>query len=397
MYYVGIDIGKNHHFAAIIDSAGDWVVKPFQFSATKKGFDKFFKTLSDLIPSGELSQVSIGMEATGHYWMTLYQALKERGYPQVAVINPLMTAGRRMNNIRGRKTDKDDSILIAKLLLYDEYYNTTLAKEDMLILRELCRLRSDLVQTIGDLKKKIISILDKTFPEYEDFFADTFGKSSKAILNECKGPEEIAAMDTEKLAELLKKASRSRLGVEKAQELKQLAAQSIGISMGLDAFYMQLKLLLQQLELLEKQVKTLELNINLIYEKQQVTLTTIPGVGSVTAAVILGEIGDIRRFQKDRGRQLIAFAGLEPKIKKSGKFTGKAKISKRGSPYLRTAIYQASEVARQHHPLFAKIYEKQIGDGKHHKKAVIAVCNKMCHVIYALLRDGIPFNMSVEK
>jgi len=396
MYYVGIDIGKDYHYATVIDDKSEVMIKPFRFSVDREGFDKFFQILSNLSPSGAPSQFSLGMEATGHYWMTLYENIKERGYPQVAVLNPLLVAGRRMNNIRGRKNDKDDSKLIAKLLLYDNYQNTALAKEDMIILREFCRLRSDIVHEISNLKKKIISILDKTFPEYDNFFANTFGESSKAVLNECKGPEEIAAMDTNKLTELLKKASRSRLGAEKAQELQRLAAQSIGISLGLDAFHMQIKILLEQVELMEKQVKNLEANIDFIYKKQQVNLTSIPGVGAVTAAVILSEIGDINRFRKDRGRQLIAFAGLEPRIKESGKFVGKAKISKRGSPYLRTAIYQASEVARQNCPLFRNIYDKKIAAGNPHKKAMIAVCNKMCHVIYALLRDGSTFNNLVE-
>jgi transposase len=322
----------------------------------------------------------------------LQEALLERGY-QVVILNPLLVKGYRVRNLRGRKTDKDDSLLIAQILLNGEYQGGNLRTEleEIFQLRELCRLRWDLAHTLGDLKKRVISILDKVFPEYDGFFADTFGKSSLALLSQMSSPEEIAGIDTAKLNKILTQASRNRLGKGKAEALKALAKKSIGIRWGREAFQLQIKMLLEQITLLEAQIKALEVHIAQIYKQLNLQLTTIPGVGVLTAATIIAEIGSIERFKKDRGRQLLAFAGLDPKIIESGTFKGKTKMSKRGSAYLRTAIFIASNCARQFHPFFAQVYDKQINKGKHHTVAVSHVANKMCQIIYANLRDNLPF------
>ncbi|MBL7191854.1 IS110 family transposase [bacterium] len=170
----------------------------------------------------------------------------------------------------------------------------------------------------------------------------------------------------------------------------------MGLHWGQEVCHLQIKMLLEQMILLEDQIKRLEINIEHIYGKLNLHLTSIPGVGVLTAATIISEIGSIDRFSKDRGRQLLAFAGLDPKVIESGTFKGKSKMSKRGSPYLRTAIFIASGNARLYHPFFTQIYEKQIKRGKHHTVAVSHVANKMCQVIYANLRDNTPFRDTVN-
>lgn len=174
MFFLGIDIGKNTHVASLIDDNKNVIFKAFSFSNTVIGAQSLLEKLTHVAESLE-----IGMEATGHYWLSLYSFLVEKGFC-VHVINPIQTDGwRRGIEIRKRKTDIIDSILIADLIRYGDFVETSLANEDLLSLRNLTRFRSYLVSSVGDLKRKSIALLDQVFPQYESTFSDIFGKTSK--------------------------------------------------------------------------------------------------------------------------------------------------------------------------------------------------------------------------
>jgi transposase len=260
-------------------------------------------------------------------------------------------------------------------------------------LRQLTRVRSGLVETGTRTKIKIIGILDQIFPEYQELFSDIFGTSSQALLAQSVIPETIDAIPTKKLTALLKKASRGRLGEKKAQKIKQ-KAHAIGITMGIDAFSFSLEILLAQIKHLDQQIKKLDKEIAKRVKKREETLTSIPGIGITQEAVILAEIGNFDRFKNDKNgaEKLVAIAGIDPKIKESGRYTGKAKMSKRGSGYLRQTIRQASFIAavgngKFKDPMFSKIYEKKLAEGKPFEVALSHVENKMLHVIYSLLKS----------
>lgn len=388
-YYLGIDIGKRTHVAAVIDEKGRQVGKPLSFSSTREGWQQFVTHLEKTIDHTKYSAVHAGCEATGHYWISLYAQLEGLGI-RVSVLNPLEVKAFRNEGIRGNKTDRIDAVKIAKLLRFGDYRESHVPSEDIVALRQLTRLRVDLAQIVTGLKQKVIAVLDQTFPEYQDMFSDTFGASSLELLSQACTPEKIAAISTRKLTKLLRKASRGRFGEEKAQKIHNAAKESMGVKMGLDAFTLSLEILLSQIEQSQKQLDKMEDAIEEICKRLDTTISSIPGIGNVNAGVILAEIGDIKRFDgPDGAEKLVALAGLDPKIKQSGTYTGKTKMSKRGSPYLRYAIRQASFIAVtvSKDPMFSTIYHKQIAKGKHMEVALSHVGRKMLHVIYALMKS----------
>jgi transposase len=397
MYYLGIDIGKRTHAAGLIDNGGKKVGRVIKFRPNRGGWEKLQRFLEDeTIKDGRNvdednqldNSVKVGLEATGHYWLTIYEKLKKAGF-EVTVFNPIQVASFRNKDIRGQKTDAIDAILIARVLRFGEESKTRLPKETTLVLRRLSRFRLSLVDQITSTKKKILAILDQVFPEYEECFENTFGKGSLALLSQYPLPEKVAELDLRKLTNLLAKASRSHFGIEKAKLIQDKAQKSFGLTIGLDAFEIQLNILIDQIKHLEKQTTRIEQKIEQLVADH--VLLTIPGISYKTAGVILGEIGNINRFVEDGDRDgvksLTALAGLDAKLRESGRFRGQVKMSKRGSKYLRRAVMQSSFVAATHDPMFKAIYEKQKGRGKHHFNALSHVARKMIAVIYAVMRD----------
>ena len=200
MYIVGIDIGKNNHEATIIDDKGTIIGKSIKFSNSHNGADKLIEHIAKNIGN---SEVIFGLEATGHYWLSLYSFLLGKGYT-VNVINPIQSDSFRNLYIRQTKNDTKDSFIIAEVIRFGKYTNTKLADEKVLALRQLCRYRSYLSCEIGQLKCKIITVLDQVFPEYEKLFSDTWGTSSKKLLEEYQTPEDLLSIDIAELASILK-------------------------------------------------------------------------------------------------------------------------------------------------------------------------------------------------
>lgn len=231
-----------------------------------------------------------------------------------------------------------------------------------------------------------MTVLDITFPEYETVFSDMFRVTSLSILKDYS-PEEIAGLDVEKLTQRLEKSSKKLLGKKQAEDLKQKASNSFGLKYGLDAFSLELKLLLSEIEHLRAQVKLLDKRIKQLVLSQPTQLLSIPGISHKLAGTILGELVSFEKIQGDP-RSLLAFAGMDPKIKQSGTYVGQTKMSKRGSPYLREAIYLASQVAYHTDPMFRRIYDKHKGQGKAHPVAISHVAKKMTYVIASVLRTG---------
>ena len=388
MLFVGIDIGKNNHVASMMDEYGKVVFKAFSFSNTTDGGNDLFSKLYSY--SYNPSDFEIGMEATGHYWLSIYSFLFEKGF-LLHVINPIQTDGwRKGTEIRKRKNDTIDSVLIADLIRYGQFVQTRLADEDLFSLRTLTRFRTYLVESISDLKRKVVCVLDQIFPEYQSIFSDIFGKTSKEILLQFSSPIDFETISSESLAELLAQLSRQKVGAAKAEQLKAAASSSFGITFAKNSFTFQLKALIEQISFIENQVKETESEISNIMRKLDSPITTITGIGNVTGAAIISEIGDISKF--DNPRKLVAFAGLDATVTQSGEFEASHNVmSKRGSPYLRKAIFQAALIASFHDPVLSVYYQKKKAEGKHHLTCVGAVARKMCNIIYAVLKNNQPY------
>lgn len=387
MFYLGIDIGKNTHVASLVDGKKKVIFKAFSFSNSIDGAESLILKLEAF-----KNELEVGMESTGHYWLSLYSYLVEKNFT-VRVINPIQTDGWRQGiEIRKRKTDVIDSILIADLLRYGDFVETSLSNEDYLSLRNLSRFRSYLISSIGDLKRKTIALLDQVFPEYASSFSNIFGKTSKEILSNFSTPSDFEDINSDDLNTFLESVSKKNYASKKIDELSKKASSSFGINFCLDSFSLQIKMLIEQISFIQNQVSDVENEIELLLEKLNSPITTIPGIGSVNAATILGEIGDIKRFSNPS--KLVAYAGLDASISQSGEYESTYNhMSKRGSPYLRRALFQSALRAEFCDPVFSDYYQKKISEGKHHLVATNAVARKLCHTIFAVLTKDEPYQV----
>ena len=393
MFFVGIDIAKNSHEAAVIDGSGKIVVKPFKFPNSIGGFEKFLAAVKGV--SEDLSQFEFGMEATGHYWLNLYTKLMDFNVV-VHVINPVQSDALRGLYIRKTKNDAKDAFIIAELIRFGRYSETTLSDSDLLSLRELTRQRFYLVDCVSDAKRKAISFIDKIFPEYQTLFSDTFGATSVELLQTYTSPDVIAELDTELFTHFLKSVSHGRFGRSKAEEIQSVAKNTFGSFLFADSATLAIRQFIQQIKLLEEQIAEIEDFISEKFASFDCKLDTIVGVGTTLAASFLAEIGDITRFESPD--KLAAFAGIDPSVKQSGEFNGtRNKMSKRGSPYLRRTFWLAAISGIRFNPALKSIYDKKCAQGKHHAVAVSAVMHKLCNIVFAMLKTNEPYKIILPE
>lgn len=390
MFYLGIDIAKNTHVASLIDENGKNIFKGFSFSNSTDGGKSLLEIIKKHV---DFSDVTVGMEATGHYWLSIYSFLYDYDFHSIYVINPIQTDGwRKGTEIRKRKNDIIDSILIADLIRYGDFVETSLSNEDLFSLRNICRMRNYLVQSTGDLKRKIVCVLDQVFPEYQFIFSNTFGTTSKQLLLDFSSPADFEELSVDVLTETLENLSRKKVGQSTAEKLINSAKNSFGITFSRESFTFQLKLLIEQIKFIEGQIKDCETKIKELMKKINSPITTIPGIGTVLGAVILSEFGDVNRF--DKPSQLVAYASIDATVSQSGEYECTHNVmSKRGSPYLRKALFQAALVASNSDPVLKAYYQKKRAEGKHHKTCIGAVARKLCNIIYAVLKNDKPYQV----
>lgn len=383
-YFLGIDIAKTNHVASLINNNGDVVIRAIKFINSNEGFNKLLNTIQSKL--GDLSNIEVAMEATGHYWLSLYSALTDNNF-NVSVYNPYQIKSYRgAYNNRKQKNDIIDSIIIADYLRVFGSKESKFPEEKLLSLKQLTRFRANIVANVSSLKVQVIGLLDKVFPEYKKLFCDTFGNTSKQLLLNCPTPDDIINISTTKLANLLSKNSKGRFNKDTALHIKEVAKSSFGIKFTTDACSFEIKQLINQIVFLESQIDAVSKEIKELYNKLDSHLLSVPGIGDNLAPIILAEIGDINNF--DKPSKLIAFAGTDPSENQSGnKLSSNDKTSKRGSPYLRHAIYTASLVAISNEPELRAYYDKKISEGKHHFVALAGISRKLLTIIYYILKE----------
>jgi len=384
MWFCGIDVAKHKHVALVVDEKGAVVKPAFAFANDRQGFDALLAVLASLG-----GPVSVAMEATGHYWLALYEELTRQEYP-VSVLNPLQIAAYRRSGIRKVKSDTVDAFWIADYVRIANPAITTQDIPTLLQLRELSRFRFGLTEQIGDIKRQILAVLDRVFPEYEALFSTVFLKSSRELLKEAATADEIAGFDLTELSRILHTSSRGRFGMAKAVAIQEAAQRSVGVSFLADAIRIKMRCLLEQIDLLELQRAQLDAELAALMAQIPQYITSIPGVGPVTGAAILAEIGDVRRFE--RVEQLVAYAGIDPSVYQTGQFQAtQAHMSKRGSPYLRHALWLAAGMAIQHDDELRAYYQARRAAGKPHGTVLGAVCRKLLARIYIILKEQRPY------
>jgi len=383
---VGIDIAKRTHEACFMGQDGRQIGKSRRFRNTRPGVGALLDDLRQL-----REPVTIGLEATGHYWLALHDELVRAGH-SVQVLNPLQTHAYRKTTIRKLKTDRKDAWLIADVVRIGRGRAAYVPDETILQLRELTRFRWGLVDQIGDAKRRILTILDRVFPEYETLFSDVFIKSSRALLQQATSAAEFVDADLDELSAMLKKHSRGRFGAEKAEALQTAARDSLGITRlgGVASF--ELRALLEQIAFLEHQVAAVEQQIEAHLGQIEQHITDIKGISPVMAASLLAEIGEVHRFQ--RFESLVAYSGIDPSVFASGEFKAtETHMSKRGSPHLRRALWLAAINASQSNPDLAEYLQRRLEEGKPWGTAIGAVARKLLSRIYVVLKHNRPYEV----
>lgn len=386
MIYVGIDIAKRTHYASVMNSDGEILAEPFPFTNDHAGFQK----LLSCIGSYPKELLLIGMESTAHYAENLTCFLFSRDF-QVCIINPIQTASLRKSNIRKTKTDSVDTFLIIKALSLHDYRRFSKRDYDSLQLKNLCRFRQKLMKARTKVKIQLVSYVDLIFPELQYLFkSGIHTKSCYALLKTESNPDRIAKMHLTRLSNLLKKTSKGHYTKNHAIALKELASQSVGIKD--DTLSLQILQSIEQIEMYTQQISKVEASICEIMDHMDSVIKTIPGIGNLNGAMIIGEIGDISRFEKPC--QLLAYAGLDPSVYQSGKFTAaRTRMSKRGSKLLRYALINAAWQLTLHNETFKAYYDLKVSQGRRHYNALGHVAHKLVRVIHKMMTDNLVFDL----
>ncbi|MBQ4288336.1 MAG: IS110 family transposase [Clostridia bacterium] len=390
MIYVGIDVAKDKHDCCILGPDGEILSSSFSFENSMHGFDQLFEKIWSL--SSDPSEIKVGLEATGHYHLNLLHSLLDNGLPSF-VINPLHTnLYRKGLSLRKTKTDKVDAASIALMLLSDRTlkpYSVSSYHNEQL--KSLTRYRFDKVQERAKLKTSVSRLVGILFPELEGLVPSLHIASVYALLSEFPGASFVASAHLTHLKHLLHDASRGRYGRDMAISIRNAASSSIGSV--IPAKSLELKHTIHLINIISDEINEVELAIDSIMDSIDSPITSIPGIKNRMGAMILAEIGDFSRFNNPD--QILAYAGLSPSIYQSGQFTSSyAHMEKRGSHYLRYALFNATQYVCIWDPNFRAYLAKKRAEGKHYYVAISHACKKLVRVIYKLQMSGESYRMT---
>ena len=387
MIYVGIDVAKDKHDCCILGSDGEILFSPFTIQNTLQGFDELYEKIWSL--TQDLDEIKVGLEATGHYHLNLLRSLLDNGLASY-VINPLHTnLFRKGQSLRKTKTDKVDAASIAMMLLTDRtlkpYSDTSYHNEE---LKSLTRYRFDKVQERAKLKTSVSRLVSILFPELEKLVPSLHMATIYALLSEFPGASFVATAHLTRLKHLLYEASKGHYGRDEAILIRDAAISSVGTVM--PAKSMELKHTIYLIEVLTEEITEIETAINSIMETLNSPITTVPGIKNRMGAMILAEIGDFSRFEN--ADQILAYAGLSPSTYQSGQLTSSyAHMEKRGSRYLRYALFNATIYVCNWDPVFNSYLAKKRAEGKHYYVAISHACKKLVRMIYRMQLTGEPY------
>ena len=388
MFYVGIDVSKDKSDICIKDEKGNDLIHRFEITNKKADLEMLYETIESIkskTPGN--SEVVFGMEATGIYSLPLYSALKRDGC-KVKLYNPIQTNGYRKINIRKTKTDPIDSAIIADMLRHSEPPQVSDIQDmNLYQLRELVRIRHRLIEKQTLCKIQLLRNVDTVWPNYSNVMKRVMGKTSLAIMKKYSVPSKVIGESFDQFYELVKKKSRSKISRSTAEEIYAHAGNTLTVPELDEVISIEIKTLITQLELYDEQINSVEGKINHMMKLTDTKIMSIPGIADILGPTILGEIGNVERFSNVK--KLVAFAGLDPVVSQSGRFENKSgKISKRGSPLLRQALFLAANTAIQNDENLKRFYVKKRSEGKHHFSALNAVAAKLLRIVYWVLKNN---------
>jgi len=383
MIYAGIDVSKDKHDCLVSDSDGLVLVEPFTISNNRNGFDDLLSKLKSC--SEDLSNIKVGLEATGHYSNNLLEFLISLGLATI-VINPLHTnLYRKSLSLRKTKTDKVDAYSIVTMLRTESLKSYSQTSYHVRELKSLTRYRFSLVQDLAKLKSSYSRLLVILFPELEKLVPTLHLVSIYSLLSEFSTARQIANCHLTRLKHLLAASSKGRYGDAKAIEIRDAARSSIGSFSEMKA--LELKQTIQRILILEKQIILIESKINPIVDSLHSPLLSVPGISYRMAAIIISESENFENF--DRAEQVLAYAGLEPSVYQSGQLTSThTKMVKRGSKYLRYALFNAAKYVCHWDSHFGEYLAKKRSEGKAYNVAVSHAAKKLTRVLFHLVKSN---------
>ncbi len=387
MIYVGIDVAKDKHDCCILGSEADKLYPVFTIPNNNVGFNELYEKIFSV--TDDKNEIKVGLEATGHYSLNLLGSLIDKGLP-TCVINPLHTnLYRKGLSLRKTKTDKVDASTIAMMLMtartLKPYSDTSYHSEE---LKSLTRYRFDKVQERAKLKSSVSRLVNILFPELEKLVPSLHMASVYALLSEFPGASYIAESHLTRLKNLLETASKGRYRRDMAITLRDAARDSIGSVM--PAKSMELKHTIHLIEVMTDEIDEIESSIKSIMDTLDSPILTIPGINYRMGAMILAEVGDFSRF--NNADQILAYAGLSPSTYQSGQLeSSHSHMEKRGSRYLRYALFNATKFVCHWDEEFGKYLAKKLGEGKHYNVAISHATKKLIRTIYRMELTGEAF------
>ena len=392
MIYVGIDVAKDKHDCFITNSDGEVLFKSFTIANNREGFETLFQRI--LSVSDDLTKVKVGLEATGHYSYNLLGFLLDNGLPTF-VINPLHTnLYRKSLSLRKTKTDKVDAHTITSMIMSDvnlkSYSDTSYHNEE---LKSLTRYRFDKVKERATLKSSVSRLVCILFPELEKLVPTLHMASVYALLSEFPSASAIASAHLTRLTNLLSESSKGRYHKDTAITFREAARNSIGSHM--PAKSLELKHTIKLIRELDAEITEIENEIKIIMDEINSPIVTIPGINYRMGAMIIAEIGDFSRF--DSPDKILAYAGMSPSTYQSGQLDNcYAHMEKRGSKYLRYALYNATKYVCHWDESFSLYLAKKRAEGKHYNVALSHATKKLVRTIYAMEKSGQTYNSKSE-
>ena len=381
MVFVGIDVAKETHECRILNEYDEDLCKVFSFKNTAKGFNELYEKILSVEP--DISQVKVGLEATGHYSCSILNFLHNKGFC-TTVVNPLQIKRYgKFLSLRNTKTDKVDTRFIAGVLTSGaDLTPYSPLSYHIQQLKEYTRYRFARVKIRSKYKTNLSRLTDILFPELSAYFNNNLHCSSVyALLAEFPSAYNVASANLTRLHNLLRSASRGRYNKEFALKLRDAARTSVGIFS--PAKCLELQMTIAHIQALDSEVNVIESAISSIMQKIDSPILSIPGIGQHTAASIIAEIGDFSLFENPD--KLLAFSGFVPSTYQSGKFvSSRCSLEKHGSKYLRCALYLAARVASVQIPEFAQYVAKKRREGKHYTVIMSAIVKKLVRLMFAL-------------
>lgn len=394
---VGTDIAKKNHVARAVDFRGIELGKDCVFHNDQEGLTKLVSWMKELSGKHEKSDIVFGIEPTGHYWFPLAAFLKGQGI-EVVIVNPHhVNKSKELEDNSQTKSDYKDAKVIANLIKDGKYSETHLPTREYAELRILMNLREKIMVSLNQVKARITNWLDRYFPEYPQVFKDWEGKASLMTMRQFPTPEEIFSIGAKGILAHWKTEVKRGVGIKRAEQLYAAATVSIGLGEGLTAARIELNALLDQYDLYCKQEESIMANVLQILEKIPGTkqMLTIPGVGVLTVAGFLAEVGDLNNY--DHGQQIIRLAGLNLTENSSGIRKGMTGISKRGRSRLRGILFRAvlPMVAKnEEFKTLHKYYTTRNQNPLKKKQSIIVLCGKLIRVLYTLGTKQKEYNAS---